>query len=99
MTDEVRPERVDATRARGGRLAGRPGQVDEANNDTLVTGTQLAGVTAAVKAKVGAVTVTSVRQDPDGSYDVLATRSGADVMLDVSKDLKTITTNVGGPRG
>ena len=69
------------------------------NNDTPVTGTELAGVTAAVKAKDATVTVTSVRKDPDGSYDVLGTRSGADVMLEVSKDLKTITTHVGGPRG
>lgn len=69
------------------------------NNDTPVTGTELAGVTAAVKAKDASVTVTSVRKDPDGSYDVLGTRSGADVMLEVSKDLKTITTNAGGPRG
>lgn len=69
------------------------------NNDTPVTGTELAGVTAAVKAKDASVTVTSVRRDPDGSYDVLGTRSGADVMLEVSKDLKTITADAGGPRG
>lgn len=45
------------------------------------------------------MTVASVRKDPDGSYDVMATKAGADVMLEVSKDLKTITTNTGGPRG
>ena len=70
------------------------------NNDTPVTGTELANVKAAVKAKDSAVTVTSVRKDPDGSYDVFGTKAGANVMLEVSKDLKTITTNTGGgPRG
>ena len=69
------------------------------NNDTSVTGTELASVTAAVKAKDSTVTVTSVRKDPDGSYDVFGTKSGATVMLEVSKDLKTITTDTGGHRG
>ena len=69
------------------------------NNDKAVTGTALASVTAAVKAKDSAVSVTSVRMDPDGSYDVFGTKAGAKVMLEVSKDLKTITTNTGGPSG
>ena len=70
------------------------------NNDTPVTGTDLSNVKAAVKAKDSTVTVTSVRKDPDGSYDVFGTKAGANVMLEVSKDLKTITTNTGGgPRG
>ena len=55
-----------------------------------------AAITAAVKAKDSAVTVTSVRMDPDGSYDVFGTKAGATVMLEVSKDLKTITTHTGG---
>ena len=68
--------------------------------DTPVTGDEAAKVTAAVKAKDSAVTVTSVRKDPDGSYDVLATKSGNQVMYDVSKDLKTITQNTfGGGHG
>jgi hypothetical protein len=65
-------------------------------NDTPVTGAALTKVTAAVKAKDSAVTVTSVRMDPDGSYDVIGTKAGANVMLEVSKDLKTITTNTRG---
>ncbi len=69
------------------------------NNETPVTGTALTNVTAAAKAKDSAVTVTSVRMDPDGSYDVFGTKAGANVMLEVSKDLKTITTNTGGRRG
>src|SRR5690349_16789757 len=56
------------------------------NNDTAVTGSALAKVTAAVKAKDSAVTVSSVRMDPDGSYDVFGTKAGANVMLEVSKD-------------
>src|SRR3954452_13009918 len=45
--------------------------------DTPVTGNEAAKVTAAVKAKDSSVTVTSVRRDPDGSYDVLGTRPAA----------------------
>jgi hypothetical protein len=70
---------------RGGRGGG--------SADTPVTGTEAAQVTAAVKAKDSAVSVTSVRKDPDGSYDVLGTKSGTQVMYEVSKDLKTITQN------
>jgi hypothetical protein len=50
-------------------------------------------VTAAMKAKDSSVTVTSVRKDPDGSYDVLGTKAGANVMYDVSTDLTTVTQN------
>lgn len=76
--------------------AGAPDGSANPNNDTPVTGTELADVKAAVKAKDSSVTVTSVRKDPDGSYDVFGTKAGAGVMLEVSKDLKTITTNTGG---
>ena len=62
---------------------------------TPVTGTELTKVKAAVKAKDSAVTVTEVRKDPDGSYDVFGTKSGSPVTLEVSKDLKTITTGPG----
>ena len=65
------------------------------SNDTPVTGTELSKVKAAVKAKDSAVTVTEVRKDPDGSYDVFGTKAGSPVMLEVSKDLKTITTGQG----
>ncbi|MFZ0531470.1 MAG: hypothetical protein WAL91_13150 [Propionicimonas sp.] len=58
-----------------------------------MTGDEAAKVSAAVTAKDSAVTVTSVRKDPDGSYDVLGTKSGANVMFDVSSDLATITQN------
>jgi hypothetical protein len=61
------------------------------SRDTAVTGNELAKVTAAMKAKDASVTVTSVRKDPDGSYDVLGTKAGADVFYDVSADLKTFT--------
>jgi hypothetical protein len=82
------------TNTGGGRHHGGGG-----NNDTPVTGTALAQVTAAVKAKDSSVTVTSVRMDPDGSYDVFGAKAGATVMLELSKDLKTITTTTAGPRG
>src|SRR4051812_32496504 len=63
--------------------------------DTAVTGDELAKVTAAVKAKDSTITVTSVRKDPDGSYDVLGTKAGANVMYDVSADLATFTQSTG----
>ena len=75
---------------------GGPGQ-GRGSNDTPVSGTELANVKDAVKAKDPAVTISSVRKDPDGSYDVFGTRSGSPVMLEVSKDLKTITVNTHGP--
>ncbi|WP_270888135.1 hypothetical protein [Pedococcus sp. 5OH_020] len=70
-----------------------------ASSDTPVTGSRLGTVAAAVKAKDSAVTVTSVRTDPDGSYDVFGTRAGAQVMLEVSKDLATVTSATGRPGG
>src|SRR3954453_3950158 len=82
--------------------AASPDVSGNANNDTPVTGATLTKVTAAVKAKDSTVTVTSVRMDPDGSYDVFGTKAGANVMLEVSKDHKTITTSTGrggGPGG
>ena len=72
----------------GGGRGGHGGSAD-----TPVTGDEAKQVTDAVKAKDAAVTVTSVRKDPDGSYDVLGTKAGAQVMFEVSKDLKTITQN------
>lgn len=61
------------------------------SQDTPVTGDEATKVSAAVTAKDSAVTVTSVRKDPDGSYDVLGTKNGANVMFDVSADLQTVT--------
>jgi hypothetical protein len=75
-----------------GRGPGGPGG-EGGSADTPVTGDEAAKVTAAVKAKDSAVTVTSVRKDPDGSYDVLGTKNGSPVMFDVSKELATITQN------
>jgi hypothetical protein len=46
-----------------------------------------------VVAKDSAVTVTVVRKDPDGSYDVVGTMAGATVTFDVSADLASITQN------
>ena len=63
------------------------------SHDAEVAGTELAKVKAAVKGKDSAVTVSEVRKDPDGSYDVFGTKAGNRVMLEVSKDLKAITSN------
>ena len=66
------------------------------SQDAAVTGDELAKVKAAMTAKDSSVTVTSVRKDPDGSYDVLGTKAGASVFYDVSADLKTFTLNTQG---
>jgi hypothetical protein len=76
--------------------SGYPNGAPGASSDTPVTGDELAKVTAAMKAKDSTVTVTSVRKDPDGSYDVLGTKAGANVMYDVSADLKTFAQNTFG---
>lgn len=65
----------------------------QSSNDTPVTGDEASKVTAAVTAKDSAVSVTSVRKDPDGSYDVDGTKAGATVRFEVSADLATITQN------
>ena len=75
---------------------GKAGQ-SGGSQDTPVTGEEATKVSAAVTAKDSAVTVESVRKDPDGSYDVLGTKAGARVMFDVSADLATVTENAGGP--
>ena len=64
-----------------------------------MTGAELAPAKDAVKAKDSSVSLQSARQDADGSYDVFGTKNGAPVMLEVSKDLKTITENTGGHFG
>lgn len=79
----------------GGGMGGPGG----GSQDTPVTGAEADKVIAAVKAKDSAATVTTVRMDPDGSYDALGTKDGAPVMFEVSKDLKTITEAAGGPGG
>lgn len=67
--------------------------------DTPVTGAERTKVVAAVKAEAPDLKVTEVRQDPDGSYDVLGTLDGAPVFYDVSEDLATVTEHTGGPGG
>ena len=66
------------------------------STDAAVTGDELAKVTAAMTAKDSSVTITSVRKDPDGSYDVLGTKAGVAVFYDLSADLKTFTLNTHG---
>jgi hypothetical protein len=74
-----------------GRGCGGP----DGSQDTTVTGAQATKVADAVKAKYSGVTVSTVRQDADGSYDVLGTKGGSPVFYDVSKDLSTITEHTG----
>ena len=73
------------------------GQGRGGHTHTAVTGDELTKVTATVKAKDSAITVSSVQKDPDGSYDVHGTKAGARVMVEVSKDLATIEVRTGGP--
>lgn len=82
----------------GARPAGSTGAGPRGGSqDTPVTGDEATKVGAAVTAKDSAVTVTSVRKDPDGSYDVLGTKAGAPVFFEVSADLKTVTQNTRTP--
>src|SRR3954453_2620655 len=66
---------------------------DRGSHDAAVSGTELATVKATVKAKDSTVSVSEVCKDPDGSYDVFGTKAGNRVLLEVSKDLKTVTSN------
>jgi hypothetical protein len=75
--------------------AGQPG----GHAHTPVTGSELAKVTAAVRATDSAVIVTTVQKDPDGSYDVDGTLEGAPVRFEVSADMTTITASTGGGPG
>lgn len=74
-----------------GECGPRDGKGRGGSQDTPVTGAEATKVMDAVKAKDSAFTPTSVRKDPDGSYDVLGAKNGQQVMYDVSTDLKTIT--------
>lgn len=73
---------------------GENGDPGGPGGDTEVTGADLVAVTEAVVAHDGSITVEHVRQDPDGSYDVLGTRDGEPVFLEVSEDLATVTKRV-----
>lgn len=65
---------------------------------TEVPEDQLTAVADAVTAHDAALTIETVRQDPDGSFDVLATDAdGNRVMVEVSADLATIEVRAGGP--
>lgn len=91
-------ERQGGPGGRGGH--GRDGQGGPGTHQhTQVTGATLTNVKNAVTAKYSGVIIEKVLQDQDGSYDVLATKSGDRVMYEVSKDLKTITERQGGPHG
>jgi len=92
---EVSADLKTITASTGGGRGGHGG----GGVHTPVAGAELTKVTAAVKAKDSAVTVTSVQRDGDGSYDVDGTKSGAPVRFEVSADLKTITASTGGGRG
>lgn len=69
------------------------------SKDTVVTGDEATNVSAAVTAKDSAVSITEVRKDSDGSYDVVGTKDGANVMYEVSSDLATVTQAQAGGKG
>ncbi|HEY3438611.1 MAG TPA: hypothetical protein VGK35_13065 [Actinotalea sp.] len=80
----------------GGPGGGGPGG---ASADTAVTGAEADKVIAAVVAKDANASITTVRKDPDGSYDALGTSGGSPVFYDVSADLATVTAGGGGHGG
>jgi hypothetical protein len=64
-----------------------------------VTGSELADVEDAVAGFDSTIDVEGVMKDEDGSYDVMGTRDGSPVVLEVSADLGTISERAGdGPR-
>ena len=69
------------------------------HDHTAVTGAEATKVTAAVTAKDSTVKVERVMKDPDGSYDVMGTKDGARVMVEVSSDLKTVEVRTAGGMG
>ncbi len=75
-----------------GGPGGMPG-----HQHTEVTGSEATKVGDAVKAKDSAVTVVKVFKDDDGSYAVFGTKGDSRVFFKVSKDLKTVTEQTGGP--
>ncbi|MDO5626988.1 MAG: hypothetical protein Q4G43_01585 [Mobilicoccus sp.] len=75
---------------REGRDCGGPGGRGERHAHTEVTGEEATRVTDAVAAQEADITVETVRKDPDGSYDVIGTRAGERVMVEVSADLSSI---------
>ncbi|HYO86201.1 MAG TPA: hypothetical protein VES01_07065 [Dermatophilaceae bacterium] len=82
----------------GGPGSGMRGGMRGGHAHAAVTGEALAQVTAAVKGKDAGITVRRVLQDPDGSYHVVGTRAdGTRVMVEVSKDLKSVEVRTGGP--
>ena len=71
--------------AQGYGDAGRGGQ-RAPHEHTAATADQTAKVKAAVTAKDSTITVTTVRKDPDGSFDALGTKAGQQVRVDVGYD-------------
>ncbi|PZO99186.1 MAG: hypothetical protein DI618_09760 [Dermacoccus nishinomiyaensis] len=87
------------TTTQQGSAAGQDGHGMRGMHDKLVAGTAATNVKNAVKAKDASITVKGVRQAPDGSYRAFGTRSGKRVMVEVSKDLKTVTVRTGRGHG
>ena len=75
------------------------GTVGSRDGGTVVTGDEATKVSAAVTAKDSSVTVSSVRKNADGSYVVLGTKAGQNVVYRVSADLTTVTQAQGGRFG
>ncbi|RNI20646.1 hypothetical protein [Flexivirga caeni] len=71
-----------------------PGRMRPASK---VTGTELAKVTAAVKAKKPRVQVKAVLKGRDGTYFVLGTDDGKRAFVTVDKNLTSVTEHTGGP--
>lgn len=86
---------VDVRTGMGGGKGGRMG----GHAHTAATAEEAADVKDAIKAKDATITITTVEKDPDGSFDARGTKAGQPVMVDVSKDLKTIEVRQGGDRG
>ena len=80
-----------------GHGPGMPGPGGMMRDHTPVTGSERTKVVDAVTGKYKDVKVVAVLEEEDGSYDVLGTQGDAPVKVEVSKDLKTLGLDRGGP--
>ncbi|MCW2747442.1 MAG: hypothetical protein JWP10_584 [Nocardioidaceae bacterium] len=70
------------------------------SDETLLTGTKLAKVTAAVKAKYPTAEIQRVETDSDGVYEAhVVTKGGKHVIVQVGADFAVTGTQTGGPGG
>lgn len=69
---------------------------DHGGRHTAASAAETSAVKKAVAAKDSAITVDEVVKDADGSFDVMGTKAGERVRVEVSKDYATVTVDTAG---